>query len=254
MKICSNCGYENSDNGKFCSECGAKLQDSSMSCPECGTKVEPTNKFCPECGYNLMDEDAASFQDDESEDQDFLDEDWDDDFQDDDDVDQFERILTSLFLTANYNDLSEYNLTQLDLLETYIDYYADFTPEYKRSCRISVRNEIGKRYFMGDGVEVDKGKAFELFMKSASSGDPCAQFILGKCYEEGYGTEVKEQTAFKWYKKAAEQGIAEAQEALASCYTYGVGTKIDEDAAREWHEQAASQKDGNDGYVWWKFI
>ena len=227
MKICSNCGYENIDNGKFCSE----------------------------CGYNLLSGESSSCQNGESEDQDFLDEDCVDDFSDvEDDVDPFERILTSLFLTANYNDLSEYNLTQLDLLEIYIDSYADFTPEYKRSCRISVRNEMGKRYFMGDGVEVDKGKAFELFMKSASSGDPCAQFILGKCYEEGYGTEVKEQTAFKWYKKAAEQGIAEAQEALARCYTYGVGTKIDEDAARKWHEQAACQKDDNEGYVWWKFI
>ena len=227
MKICSNCGYENIDNGKFCSE----------------------------CGYNLLSGESSSCQNGESEDQDFLDEDCVDDFSDvEDDVDPFERILTSLFLTANYNDLSEYNLTQLDLLEIYIDSYADFTPEYKRSCRISVRNEMGKRYFMGDGVEVDKGKAFELFMKSASSGDPCAQFILGKCYEEGYGTEVKEQTAFKWYKKAAEQGFAEAQEALASCYTYGFGTKIDEDAAREWHEQAACQKDDNEGYVWWKFI
>ena len=223
MKICSNCGYENIDNGKFCSE----------------------------CGYNLLSGESSSCQNGESEDQDFLDEDCVDDFLDDedDDVDQFERILTSLFLTANYNDLSEYNLTQLDLLEIYIDLYADFTPEYKRSCRISVRNEMGKRYFMGDGVEVDKEKAFEYFMKSASSGDPCAQFILGKCYEEGYGTEVKEQTAFKWYKKAAEQGFAEAQEALASCYTYGVGTKIDEDAARKWHEQTACQKDANEGYV-----
>ena len=227
MKICSNCGYENIDNGKFCSE----------------------------CGYNLLSGESSSCQNGESEDQDFLDEDCVDDFSDvEDDVDPFERILTSLFLTANYNDLSEYNLTQLDLLEIYIDSYADFTPEYKRSCRISVRNEMGKRYFMGDGVEVDKGKAFELFMKSASSGDPCAQFILGKCYEEGYGTEVKEQTAFKWYKKAAEQGIAEAQEALARCYTYGVGTKIDEDAAREWYELAAAQEDSNEGYVWWKFI
>ena len=243
MKICSNCGYENIDNGKFCSECGTKLQDPSISCPE--------------CGYNLLSGESSSCQNGGSEDQDFLDEDCVDDFsddEDDDDVDPFERILTSLFLTANYNDLSEYNLTQLDLLEIYIDSYADFTPEYKRSCRILVRNEMGKRYFMGDGVEVDKGKAFELFMKSASSGDPCAQFILGKCYEEGYGTEVKEQTAFKWYKKAAEQGIIEAQEALASCYTYGVGTKIDEDAAREWHEQAACQKDANEGYAWWKFI
>ena len=157
-------------------------------------------------------------------------------------------------MPANYNDLSEYNLTELDLLEIYIDSYADFTPDNKKSYRILVHNEIGKRYFMGDGVEVDKEKAFEYFMKSASSGDPCAQFILGKCYEEGYGTEVKEQTAFKWYKKAAEQGIAEAQEALGRCYTYGIGTKVDEDVAREWYEQAASQKDSNEGYVWWKFI
>ncbi len=243
MKICSNCGYENIDNGKFCSECGTKLQTPSISYPE--------------CGYNLLSGESSSCQNSESEDQDFLDEDCVDDFSDDEEddaVDPFERILTSLFLTANYNDLSEYNLTQLDLLEIYNDSYADFTPEYKRSCRISVRNEIGKRYFMGDSVEVDKGKAFELFMKSASSGDPCAQFILGKCHEEDYGTEVKKQTAFKWYKKAAEQGLAEAQESLGWCYTYGIGTKIDEDAARKWHEQAASKKDSNEGYAWWKLI
>ena len=48
MKICSNCGYENIDNGKFCSECGTKLQDPSISCPE--------------CGYNLLSGESSSCQ------------------------------------------------------------------------------------------------------------------------------------------------------------------------------------------------
>lgn len=241
MKICSNCGYENIDNGKFCSECGTKLQAPSISCPE--------------CGYNLLSGEAASCQNDEIEDEEYTETGLVEDSSNSEEDTESEKVYafeTVDFDTIDYNDLSDYTIDELDYIEWHIDSYSDF--DYRKSLRILVRNEMGKRYFMGDGVEVDKGKAFELFMKSASSGDPCAQFILGKCYEEGYGTEVKEQTAFKWYKKAAEQGIAEAQEALARCYTYGIGTKIDEDAAREWHEQAASQKDSNEGYAWWKFI
>lgn len=255
MKICSSCDYENSDNGKFCSECGTKLQNSPKFCPECGTKLEGNHKFCPECGFNLLSGEGASCQNDEIEDEEYTETGLVEDFSNSEEDTESEKVYafeTVDFDTIDYNDLSDYTIDELDYIEWHIDSYSDF--DYRKSLRILVRNEMGKRYFMGDGVEVDKGKAFELFMKSASSGDPCAQFILGKCYEEGYGMEVKEQTAFKWYKKAAEQGFAEAQEALASCYTYGVGTKIDEDAACEWYELAAVQEDSNEGYVWWKFI
>ncbi|MCI7435470.1 MAG: zinc-ribbon domain-containing protein [Spirochaetia bacterium] len=197
MKICSNCGYENIDNGKFCSECGTKLQAPSISCPE--------------CGYNLLSGEAASCQNDEIEDEEYTETGLVEDSSNSEEDTESEKVYafeTVDFDTIDYNDLSDYTIDELDYIEWHIDSYSDF--DYRKSLRILVRNEMGKRYFMGDGVEVDKGKAFELFMKSASSGDPCAQFILGKCYEEGYGTEVKEQTAFKWYKKAAEQGIAEA--------------------------------------------
>ena len=53
MKVCPNCGHENSDTGKFCEECGTKLVEAPKFCPECGTKLEGTTKFCPECGCNL---------------------------------------------------------------------------------------------------------------------------------------------------------------------------------------------------------
>ena len=46
MKICKNCGHENSDSGKFCEECG--------------TKLEGMPKFCPECGFNVVDNNALN--------------------------------------------------------------------------------------------------------------------------------------------------------------------------------------------------
>lgn len=76
MKVCQNCGHENSDKGKFCEECGAKLVEAPKFCPECGTKLEGTPKFCPECGSNLA-EDTEVSDDDEHED-DSLDSDDDD--------------------------------------------------------------------------------------------------------------------------------------------------------------------------------
>lgn len=76
MKVCQNCGHENSDKGKFCEECGTKLVEAPKFCPECGTKLEGTPKFCPECGSNLA-EDTEVSDDDEHED-DSLDSDDDD--------------------------------------------------------------------------------------------------------------------------------------------------------------------------------
>lgn len=81
MKVCQNCGHENSDKGKFCEECGAKLVEAPKFCPECGTKLEGTPKFCPECGSNLA-EDTEVSDDDEHED-DSLDSDDDDNESDD---------------------------------------------------------------------------------------------------------------------------------------------------------------------------
>ena len=54
MKICQNCGHENSDSGKFCEECGSKLIEVPKFCPECGAKLEGIPKFCTECGFNLF--------------------------------------------------------------------------------------------------------------------------------------------------------------------------------------------------------
>lgn len=71
MKICQNCGHENTDSGKFCEECGTKLVEAPKFCPECGKKLEGTPKFCPECGFSLLsgeknDEDYSTEYEDNS--------------------------------------------------------------------------------------------------------------------------------------------------------------------------------------------
>ena len=97
MKVCQNCGHENSDKGKFCEECGEKLVEAPKFCPECGTKLEGTPKFCPECGSNLA-EDTEVSDDDEHED-DSLD-------SDDDESDDYDEEYTEE--DENSADYEEY--------------------------------------------------------------------------------------------------------------------------------------------------
>jgi hypothetical protein len=58
----------------------------------------------------------------------------------------------------------------------------------------------------GNGVNKDKKKAFELYMKAAELGSSMAASNVGKCYENGTGVKRNKQEALKWYRKAAEQG------------------------------------------------
>lgn len=55
MKICCNCGHENSDTSKFCEDCGTKLPLTPEVCPSCKAPLEGTPKFCPDCGFKLVD-------------------------------------------------------------------------------------------------------------------------------------------------------------------------------------------------------
>jgi len=72
MRICPNCGSQQSDEADFCDECGARLGEGAASapagaasaqptpaapgpvtCPECGMAVVPGEPFCDNCGAAL---------------------------------------------------------------------------------------------------------------------------------------------------------------------------------------------------------
>lgn len=52
MKICHNCGHEESEDAIFCTSCGAKF-DSQAKCPNCGTIIAEGDAFCTNCGFKL---------------------------------------------------------------------------------------------------------------------------------------------------------------------------------------------------------
>lgn len=79
---------------------------------------------------------------------------------------------------------------------------------------IYVLNFLGSAYYWGDGVEVDREKAFHYYMISAEKGNPETQYKIGSCYETGQGTAKDMSAAVSWYRKSAEQGYPDALAAL----------------------------------------
>ena len=97
-----------------------------------------------------------------------------------------------------------------------------------------------------DDVEADKWyiKAISGYKKAAEQGCPEALYRLGKMYENGKGVTRNYFEAIKLYKKSAEQGYVIAQYILGSLYMYGTGVMQNYNEAVKWYKKSAEQ-----GYV-----
>ncbi|MGE4594501.1 MAG: tetratricopeptide repeat protein, partial [Gammaproteobacteria bacterium] len=96
-------------------------------------------------------------------------------------------------------------------------------------------------YDTGNGVEVDKAKAVDLYEDAANGGVMLAQFALAQKYDKGEGVAQNDQKALQRYLEAAEQGYARAQYDAAVKYDNGVGTLEDNTLALQWYQKAAEQ-------------
>lgn len=82
--------------------------------------------------------------------------------------------------------------------------------------------EIGRRFYFGEGRQENYRLALRYLLKSAETGNACAQYYVGCIYETGEKeseTEYKGVTqnydeAAKWYARAADLGHKEAAHAL----------------------------------------
>lgn len=61
---------------------------------------------------------------------------------------------------------------------------------------------IGWLYYVGDGVECDKAKALEYFVKAANAGNSYAAVVASHSYLIGNGTEENEKDAYKYARVA----------------------------------------------------
>ncbi|MGJ8656824.1 MAG: protein kinase domain-containing protein [Akkermansiaceae bacterium] len=101
--------------------------------------------------------------------------------------------------------------------------------------------ELGLKYYHGDGVTQDYGKALENFQKAAERDNVIAMNLLGWMYDAGEGVEKNLMQSTSWYRKSAELGYASAQYNLAECYKEGYGVEKDFKEAMSWYRKSAEQ-------------
>ena len=70
---------------------------------------------------------------------------------------------------------------------------------------------LGWMYQVGENVNKDTVKAFELYSKSAEKGHPQATFNLANMYYSGEGTVKDLQTAYKLFLQSKIRGIKESE-------------------------------------------
>ena len=84
------------------------------------------------------------------------------------------------------------------------------------------------KYFLGDGIERDTKKAFELFEKCAKNGHLEAKVNLAGLYYSGEGVQKDYKKALELLEECAESGHADAQYNLGSMYFLGDGIEKDD--------------------------
>ena len=98
--------------------------------------------------------------------------------------------------------------------EIQFDYFMKFAEEGNTDAMLC----LGACYYIGEGTDMNKIKAFEWWSKSAEKGNTDAMCALGVCYANSEGTGYNDTRAFEWWSKSAEQGNAFAKINLGMCY------------------------------------
>lgn len=80
---------------------------------------------------------------------------------------------------------------------------------------------LGRLYFLGQGVPKDTVEAARWYRKAAEQGEIDAQYMLGVAYSYGTGVPQSYAQAALWYRKAADRGDEEAQDDLGELYLNG---------------------------------
>ena len=104
---------------------------------------------------------------------------------------------------------------------------------------------LGLKYYLGDEVEQDYKKAYDLYRLSANQDYCFAQSRLGTLYEQGYGVDISPSDAIYWWNKAVtitnddpwKWVCGEAAYKLGYAYYDGWGVERDLSKAKEYFER-----------------
>lgn len=103
-------------------------------------------------------------------------------------------------------------------------------------------NNLGVLFDLGQGVDLDEGRALYWYARSASAGHPSGMSNYGRMLEQGRGIDANPEEAARWFDLAAREGQPEAQYNLGLMYESGHGVPQDHKAAAAWYSRAAAQQ------------
>jgi TPR repeat protein len=112
--------------------------------------------------------------------------------------------------------------------------------------------QLGKRLFLGDGMDKDPVRAAQLIRSAAESGHAEAQGYYGFLLSRGTGVPQDEAAAATWIGKAAEAGVDSAQLNLGLMMLKGIGGKRDVTGAITWITKAAKQGNSDAAALWYR--
>lgn len=130
--------------------------------------------------------------------------------------------------------------TEEELFEVYYDLALDGTAY--------AQYEIGKRFFMGNGVTKSAVLSAKWIESAAKLGIPEAQHVMGLSYYYGRNKPKNVATAVTWFEEASNQNYAEAQYHLGIIHLteegfdsdLALGVKYLRMAAEQGHEKSQS--------------
>ncbi|GBC47174.2 Sel1 repeat family protein [Rhizophagus irregularis DAOM 181602=DAOM 197198] len=130
-------------------------------------------------------------------------------------------------------------------IETKIDIRMVFNLYFKSamSGNSIAQNYLGYYYKNGIGINKDEKEAFKWYLKSAEGGNHNAQINLGICYRRGIGINEDKKKAFDWYLKSAGGGNRDAQNEIGNCYYFGKGVGKDYGKAFKWYLKSTNDHD-----------
>jgi TPR repeat protein len=130
---------------------------------------------------------------------------------------------------------AQYQLGLLNYAEGRRSEAAEWYSKASESGHPGAKCNLANLYMTGDGVAVNKEKAFDLYNEAADAGNLDAMHNLGLMYESGDGVEQNTELANELFERSAAMGD--------SCSLYVLGNKtFDSDikAAAELFNKAAA--------------
>ncbi len=101
------------------------------------------------------------------------------------------------------------------------------------------QQELGVRYLLGRGVDIDTVRAAYWTAKAAEKGLPIAKYNLAIFFYNGWGVQWNLFESFRAFLFAADHGMREAEFAVGTFYLDDLVVPRDLDKARSWFGKAA---------------